>query len=139
SRIVAAISGKHIPRVPEEFDCLGIAAHRTARYVVEGHCPPLSRNSSHHSRSWHDVLFNTPAVQAPTDPDVIHIKRTWRRSGIIPKRRIKETRLNQITCGTCNHGHTFRFSNLISSKHFRHEPDEIVWHQRTPKTKRRFR
>src|ERR1700693_6550083 len=117
SRIVAAISGEHIPCVPEEFDCLGVTAHRTVRYVVEGHRPPLSRNSSHHSRRRNDVFLDASPVQPAADPDIIHVKRAWWGGGIIPKRRIEKTRLDQIACRPGNDGNTFRHPNLIGPEH----------------------
>src|SRR5260370_4349001 len=120
--------GKHIPGIAEVLDCLSSGPHRTLWHIVEGHRAPLLPDSSHHGGGWHDVLFDATAVQAPTDPDVIHIKRTRRRTRIIPKRRIEETRLNKITRGPRDYGHGFRFSNLIGSKQFRHEPNEIVRH-----------
>ena len=110
-----------------------------ARHIVQSHRADLPPNCAHHCRCRHGVLVDLAAVEPTANPNVIHIKRTRWRGRIIPKLRIKKTRLDEITSATCDHRDLFWFTNPVRADGCCPQPYQVARHQRAAKTKRGVR
>ena len=66
-------------------------------HVVQRHGVKLLKGNLHPLRSGNEIFLHASAFKATADPHIIHVKRAFWRHGIIPKRIIEKTRLNEIT------------------------------------------
>src|SRR5207253_950922 len=101
--------------------------------------PVLPKHAPHHGRCRHNISFHVATIETSADPNIIHVKCSPRRSGIIPERFVEEPRLDQVTSAPRNHRCRLRLAKLTRVNHFGVTPIPTSRHCCTAKTKGRFR